>query len=63
MPLPAGIEKGSGKSSKERVATITRAQVEEIAKTKLPDLNCVSIEAAINIVSGTAKNMGIVVEA
>ncbi|GAQ81824.1 chloroplast ribosomal protein L11 precursor [Klebsormidium nitens] len=59
----AGVEKGSGKSSKERVGTITRAQVEEIAKTKLPDLNCISLDAAVNIVSGTAKNMGIVVEA
>ena len=55
------IGKGSGVPNKDKVATITRAQVEEIAKTKLPDLNCVSLESAISQVAGTCRSMGIVV--
>ena len=56
------IEKGSGVPNKEKVGKITRAQLEEIAKIKLPDLNCDDLEAAVKIVAGTAKNMGVEVE-
>ena len=59
----AGLEKGSGEPNKEKVGTVTKAQVEEIAKTKMPDLNAASIEAAMRIVEGTARSMGIEVEA
>ena len=58
----AKIKKGSVKGSKEIVGKVTREQIKEIAEIKLPDLNCYDIEAAIKIVSGTAKNMGIEVE-
>ena len=55
----AKIDKGSGTPNKVKVGKITRAQVEEIAKIKMPDLNCTDIEAAMRIVEGTARNMGI----
>lgn len=55
----AGIEKGSGVPNKQKVGKVTRAQVQEIAKTKLPDLNCTTLEAAIRTIEGTARNMGI----
>jgi large subunit ribosomal protein L11 len=55
----AGIVKGSSVPNKDKVGTITSAQVEEIAKTKLPDLNTTSLEAAINIIKGTARSMGV----
>lgn len=55
------IEKGSGKPNKDKVAKITRAQVEEVAKKKMPDLNAASLEAAMSMVAGTARSMGIVV--
>jgi large subunit ribosomal protein L11 len=55
----AGVEKGSGTPNKDKVGKVTRAQVEEIAKTKLPDLNCSSVEAAVQIVLGSARSMGI----
>ena len=55
------IEKGSGKPNKEKVAKITKAQLEEIAKKKMPDLNAASIEAAMSMVAGTARSMGVVV--
>jgi large subunit ribosomal protein L11 len=55
----AGIVKGSGVPNKDKVGSITSAQVEEIAKTKLVDLNATSLEAAINIVKGTARSMGV----
>jgi len=55
----AGVEKGSGTPNKDKVGKVTRAQVEEIAKTKLPDLNCSTIEAAVQIVMGSARSMGI----
>ena len=55
------IEKGSGKPNKDKVATITKAQVEEIAKTKMEDLNAGSLETAMSMVEGTARSMGIVV--
>ena len=55
----AGVEKGSGTPNKDKVGKVTRAQVEEIAKTKLPDLNCSTVEAAVQIVMGSARSMGI----
>ena len=55
------IEKGSGKPNKDKVATITKAQVEEIAKTKMEDLNAASLETAMSMVEGTARSMGVVV--
>ncbi len=55
----ANIAKGSAEPNKAKVATVTVKQVEEIAKLKLPDLNCGSIEAAIKTVAGTARSMGI----
>ena len=55
----AGVEKGSGTPNKDKVGKVSRAQVEEIAKTKLPDLNASSLEAAVNIVMGSARSMGI----
>lgn len=58
----AGIEKGSGQPNTSKVAKVTRAQVREIAETKLPDLNAKDIEAAVRMVEGTARSMGIVVE-
>ncbi len=57
-----GIEAGSGKPNKTKVGTLTKAQVEEIAKTKLPDLNATSIESAMSMVAGTARSMGVLVE-
>ena len=56
----ANIEKASGKPNREKVATITMAQVEEIAKQKMPDLNAASLEAAMSMVKGTARSMGVV---
>ena len=58
----AKIDKGSKLPHKEKVATITRSQVQQIADTKMPDLNANDMEAAINIVAGTARSMGILVE-
>jgi len=58
----AGIEKGSSNPLKDKVAKVTRKQVEEIAKRKMPDLNTKDLEAAIKMVEGTAKSMGIEVE-
>ena len=58
----AGIEKGSGKPNTNKVATLTKAQVEEIAKTKMPDLTAGSLEAAMSMVAGTARSMGVLVE-
>ena len=55
----AGIEKGSGEPNKTKVAKITKSQLKEIAKKKLPDLNTKNIEKAMKIIEGTAKNMGI----
>ncbi len=55
----ANIQKGSGEVPKVKAGAVTRSQVEEIAKTKLPDLNTDSIEAASKIVEGTARSMGI----
>ena len=58
----AKIQKGSGRPNREKVATVKRAQVEEIANIKMPDLNASSLEAAVSMVKGTARSMGIVVE-
>ena len=58
----AGIDKGSGEPNKKKVGKVTRAQVEEIAKTKLPDLNAASLEAAIKTIEGTARSMGIEIQ-
>ena len=58
----AKIEKGSGIPNKVKVGKVTRAQVEEIAKTKMPDLNCSDINAAMRIIEGTARQMGLEVE-
>ena len=55
----AGIERGSNEPNKKRVGSITKAQLQEIAQTKLPDLNANDIDAAMKIVAGTAKNMGV----
>ena len=55
------IEKGSGKPNRDKVATITKAQVEEIAKQKMEDLNAASIETAMSMVMGTARSMGVIV--
>lgn len=57
-----GIEKGSGTAGRETLATLTKAQVEEIAKDKMDDLNTKDLSAAAKIVEGTAKSMGIKVE-
>jgi large subunit ribosomal protein L11 len=58
----AGIKSGSGEPNKEKVGKVTAEQVAEIAKTKMPDLNCSSLESAIRTVEGTARSMGIIVE-
>ncbi|PZO21669.1 MAG: 50S ribosomal protein L11 [Leptolyngbya foveolarum] len=55
----AKIEKGSGNPKIEKVGSITRAQLKEIAETKMPDLNANDIEMAMNIIEGTARNMGV----
>lgn len=58
----AGIERGSGEPQKTKVGSITRQQLREIAETKMPDLNANDIDAAMNIVEGTARNMGVTIE-
>jgi large subunit ribosomal protein L11 len=58
----AGIESGSGEPNRNKVATIKRDKVREIAEMKMPDLNAASIEAAMRMVEGTARSMGIVIE-
>jgi large subunit ribosomal protein L11 len=58
----AKIAKGSSTPSRESVGTVTRQQVQEIAKLKMPDLNCNTLEAAIRTVEGTARSMGITIE-
>lgn len=56
------IKSGSGVPNKTKVATITKAQLQEIAETKMPDLNAANIEAAISMIAGTARSMGVTVE-
>ena len=58
----AGIESGSGEPNRNKVATVKRDKVREIAETKMPDLNAASVEAAMRMVEGTARSMGIVIE-
>jgi len=58
----AGLEKGSGQPNREKVGTVTSAQVREIAELKRPDLNANDVEAAMRIIAGTARSMGLVVE-
>jgi large subunit ribosomal protein L11 len=58
----AGIPKGSGKPNKEKVGTITRAQIEEIAKKKMVDLNTSNLESAMRTIEGTAKSMGLTIQ-
>ena len=55
----AGLEKASGEPNKNKVGQVTRAQVKEIAETKMPDLNANTVEAAMRLVEGTARSMGI----
>ena len=57
----AGVDKGSNEPNKKRVGSITKVQLQEIAQTKLPDLNANDIDAAMKIVAGTAKNMGVAI--
>jgi large subunit ribosomal protein L11 len=58
----AGIQTGSGEPNRKKVGSITRAQLQEIAQTKMPDLNANDVEAAMKIVEGTARNMGVTVK-
>ncbi len=55
----AKVEKGSGEPNRNKVGSVSMAQIEEIAKTKMPDLNAASLETAIKTISGTARSMGI----
>ena len=55
----AGVKSGSGTPNSVKVGKVTRAQLEEIAKTKLPDLNCSNVESAMKVIEGTARNMGV----
>ena len=55
----AGIQKASGEPNKKKVAKITKAQVQEIAEMKMPDLNAASIESAMSMIAGTARSMGV----
>jgi len=57
-----GLEKGSSTPNKDKVGKITRKQLEEIAKVKMPDLNCHDLDAAVKIIAGSARNMGVDVE-
>ena len=54
-----GIQSGSGQPNKTKVAKITKAQIQQIAETKMPDLNAASLEAAMSMIEGTAKSMGV----
>jgi len=58
----AGIEKASGEPNKKKVATITTAQAREIAEKKMPDLNAASVETATEMIKGTARSMGVIVQ-
>ena len=58
----ANIEKGSGEPNRNKVGTVTKEKIKEIAEIKMPDLNANSIEAAMRIIEGTARNMGITVK-
>ncbi|HEU5466351.1 MAG TPA: 50S ribosomal protein L11 [Gemmatimonadales bacterium] len=58
----AGIEKGSAQSNRNKVGTVTKAQVKKIAELKMPDLNATSLESAMKMVAGTARSMGLEVK-
>ena len=58
----ASLEKGSGEPNRQKVGTVSRSQVEEIARTKMPDLNAADLGSAAKIVEGTARSMGITVD-
>jgi large subunit ribosomal protein L11 len=58
----AKIERGSGEPNRKKVGSITRSQLQEIAQTKMPDLNANDVEAAMRIIEGTARNMGVTVQ-
>ena len=58
----AGIKSGSGVPNKNKVAKLTKAQLQEIAETKMPDLNAASLEAAMSMIAGTARSMGVTIE-
>lgn len=58
----AGISKGSGKPNREKVGSITRAKLEEVARTKMPDLNTTDLAQAMKTIEGTARNMGLTIE-
>ncbi len=58
----SGIPKGSGSPKREKVGTISRAKIEEIAKLKMPDLNTKSLESAMRTIEGTARQMGLTIE-
>ena len=58
----AGLDTASGEPNKKKVATLSSAQIREIAELKMPDLNAASVEAAMSMIAGTARSMGIVVE-
>jgi large subunit ribosomal protein L11 len=62
LRMAAGVDKGSGEPNKNKVASVTRAQVREIAETKMPDLNANDVDAAMKIIEGTARSMGFTVE-
>lgn len=59
LKIAADVKKGSGQTGKTKVGKVTAAQVLEIAKTKLPDLNCDTLESAVKIIEGTARSMGL----
>jgi large subunit ribosomal protein L11 len=58
----AKIEKGSPEPNRKKVGKVTWQQIREIAQKKMPDLNCYTLEAAMNMIAGTAKNMGLIIE-
>ena len=57
-----GIEKGSGEPNREKIGTVTNAQLKEIAEIKMPDLNASDVESAMRMIAGTARSMGIIVK-
>ena len=57
-----GLQSGSAKPNKDKVAKLTKAQLEEIAKTKMPDITAGSLEAAVHTIAGTARSMGVIIE-
>ncbi|WP_270167861.1 50S ribosomal protein L11 [Paenibacillus sp. SYP-B4298] len=61
LRVAAGIDKGSGEPNKKKVASVSRAKVREIAEQKMPDLNAASVEAAMLMIEGTARSMGVTI--